>query len=204
MAQNPELVGHGRHELPVDLVIRAGLRRIGDGRLLLASHNPLQSMKMHEPLHGATRDVVPVAPKLMPGLAGPVAPPALAVGRLDLLEILHVLPGTVRGQLGVAGSSGMTVEGCRGDRQNTADRLDPEDLAMLFNEGDHLRNGRSSSAWAKRVRQCSDWRSIGSPFFRISLAVRSSRFSRSSSLIRLQWLALHVLGPLRSPASRAA
>ena len=27
--------------------------------------------------------------------------------------------------------------------------LSPEDLAMLFDESDHLRNGRSSSAWAK-------------------------------------------------------
>ena len=60
-------------------------------------------MKMHEPFHGATRDVVPVTPKLVPDLAGAVAPPALAVGCLDLLEIMHVLPGTVRGQLGVAG-----------------------------------------------------------------------------------------------------
>jgi len=145
----PELVGHGRHELPVDLVIRAGLRRIGDGRLLLAAHNSLQSMKTHEPLHGATRDVMPVTPKLVPDLAGPVAPPALAVGRLDLLMVLHVLPGAIRGQLGVAGNGGMTVKGCRGDRQDTADRLDPEDLAMFFDEGDHLRNGRSSSAWAK-------------------------------------------------------
>src|SRR6056297_2781646 len=101
-------------------------------------------MKMHEALHGATRDVVPVATKLMPDLAGTVAPPALAVGCLDLLEILHVLPGAVRGQLGVVGNSSMTVKGCRGDRQNTADRLDPIDLAMLFDESDHLRNGRSS------------------------------------------------------------
>ena len=106
-------------------------------------------MKTHEPLHGATRDVVPVTPKLMPDLAGTVASPALAVGCLDLLEILHVLPGTVRGQLGIAGDGGMTVKGCRGDRQNTADRLDPENSTMLLDEGDHLRNGRSSSAWAK-------------------------------------------------------
>ena len=106
-------------------------------------------MKTHEPLHGATCDVMPVTPKLMPDLAGPVAPPALAVGRLDLLEILHVLPGTVRGQLGSAGNGGMPVEGRGGDRQNAADRLDPMDLAMLFDERDHLRNGRSSSAWAK-------------------------------------------------------
>jgi hypothetical protein len=36
-----------------------------------------------------------------------------------------------------------------GDRQNPADRLDPIDLPMLVNKGDHRLNGRSSSAWAK-------------------------------------------------------
>ena len=37
----------------------------------------------------------------------------------------------------------------RGDRQNTADRLDPVHSAVLVNEGDHGLNRRSSSAWAK-------------------------------------------------------
>jgi hypothetical protein len=62
---------------------------------------------------------------------------------------------------------------------------------MLFDEGNHLRNGRSSSAWAK----------YADAFFRISLAVRSSLTSRSSSLMRAF---SSLLGPLRSPASRAA
>jgi hypothetical protein len=41
------------------------------------------------------------------------------------------------------------VEGRRSDLQNAADRLDPERLTVRLHEGDHLRNGRSSSAWAK-------------------------------------------------------
>jgi hypothetical protein len=86
---------------------------------------------MHEPLHSATRDVVPVATELMPDFTGTIAPQALAVGRLDLLEVYSVLLGAVRGKLGIACDSGMAMEGCRGDRQNTADRLDPEDLVML-------------------------------------------------------------------------
>src|SRR6056297_367099 len=106
-------------------------------------------MKMHEPLHGATRDVVPVATKLIPDLASSVAPPALAVGHLDLLYVNSILPGAVRGKLWIARSGGMAMEGGWGDLQNTADRLDPEGLAVLLDEGDHLRNGRSSSAWAK-------------------------------------------------------
>src|SRR6056297_4362315 len=119
---DPELVRRLRDELPVDLVIRARLRWIGDGCLLLSTHNPLQAVKMHEPLHSATRDVVPVATESMPDFAGTVAPPALAVGRLDLLEVHSVLPGAVRGKLGIARDSGMAMEGCRGDRRNTADR----------------------------------------------------------------------------------
>ena len=90
---------------------------------------------MNEPFHGATRDVVPVATELVPDFAGAIAPPALAVGRLDLPEVHNVLLGAVRGKLGIARDSGMAMEGCRGDRQNTADRLDPEDLMMFFDEG---------------------------------------------------------------------
>ncbi len=95
-------------------------------------------MKLHEPLHGATCDVMPVATKLMPDLAGTVAPSALAVGHLDLLDVYSVLPGAVRGKLGIARDGGMAMEGCWGDLQNTADRLDPENPTMLLDEGDHV------------------------------------------------------------------
>ena len=72
-----------------------------------------------------------------------------------------------------------------------ADRLDSVGLAVLVDEGGHLRNGRSSSAWAK----------YADAFFRISLAVRNSLTSRSSSLIR----ALSSLRrPGRTPMSRSA
>ena len=45
----PELVGGIGRELTVDLVIWAGLRRIGDRCLLLAARNPLQSFLSHQP-----------------------------------------------------------------------------------------------------------------------------------------------------------
>ena len=64
-----------------------------------------------------------------------------------------------------------------GDRQHTAGRLDPKVPLMLFNEGNHLRNGRSSSACAK----------YADAFFRISLAWRCSLFSRSNALSRARW-----------------
>jgi hypothetical protein len=147
--RHPELIGGICGELPVDLVVRAGLRRIGDRGLFLAARNPLQSMLSHEPFHGTARDIVRLSAKLMPDLARPVAALALVVAALDLLEVLRIALGAIRGQVWVAGDRSMRIVGRRGDRQNTADRLDPEDLTMLFNEGDHLRNGRSSSAIAK-------------------------------------------------------
>jgi len=62
-----------------------------------------------------------------------------------------------------------------GDLQLPADRLDPEGITMRVDEGSQDLNRRSSSAWAK----------ITLASFRISLALRSSRTSRSSSLTRL-------------------
>src|SRR3954463_9619875 len=79
----------------------------------------------------------------------------------------------------------------RGDRQHPADRLDPVGLTMLVDEGNHDRNRRSSSAWAK----------YADAFLRISLAWRSSRFSRSRVLIRSR---SSVVGPARTPRSRSA
>src|SRR6056297_270485 len=148
-------------------------------------------MKTHEPLHGTLRDVVSFTSKLVPDLASTVAPAALTVDRPDPSEVHSVLLCAIRSKLGIARDSSMAMEGRWGNLQNTGDRLDPENLAMLFDEGNHLRNGRSSSAWAK----------YADAFFRISLAVRSSRFSRSSCSSRAR---SSVVRPARSPASRAA
>src|SRR5258707_15096632 len=68
----------------------------------------------------------------------------------------------------------MDVVSGRGDRQNAADRLDPVDVPMIVDERLHGFDRRSSSAWAK----------YADALRRISLAWRSSRFSRSSALIR--------------------
>src|SRR5437016_10647888 len=61
---------------------------------------------------------------------------------------------------------------------------------MIVDEGDHRLNGRSSSAWAK----------YADALRRIRLAWRSSRFSRSSALIRSPSC---VVGPARRPWSRS-
>lgn len=62
----------------------------------------------------------------------------------------------------------------RSDLQHATDRLDPVDLAVLADEGTHHFSRRSSSAWAKNALAS----------FRISLALRGSRLSRSNSLMR--------------------
>ena len=77
-----------------------------------------------------------------------------------------------RGQTGRIGTPGrMLVVGGWGNRQHLADRLDPVRPPVIVNEGDHRLNGRSSSAWAKYALALR----------KISLAWRSSRFSRSSA-----------------------
>src|SRR5579875_3558935 len=85
----------------------------------------------------------------------------------------------------------MSIVGRRGDRQYPADRLDPVRLPVLIDEGDHVRDQRSSSAMAKYALALR----------RISLAWRSSRTSRSSALIRSR---SSVFGPARRLLSRSA
>src|SRR6202521_3604056 len=80
----------------------------------------------------------------------------------------------------------MSVIGGRGDLQHTTDRLDPVSPAMIVYEDDHGLNRRSSSAWAKYAEALR----------RISLAWRSSRFSRSRAFIRSR---SSVVEPARRP-----
>src|SRR5690606_8202891 len=85
----------------------------------------------------------------------------------------------------------MIMIGRRGDRQQFADRLDPVITAILIDERDHLRNGRSSSAIAKYADALRN----------ISFACRNSRFSRSSAF-NLSAISLET--PARLPLSTSA
>src|SRR6266545_2752911 len=84
----------------------------------------------------------------------------------------------------------MLVVGGRGDRQQLADRLDPEPVLVGVDVGDHLLGRRSSSA-AKKAEA----------LLRISLARRSSRFSRSRAFRRSR---SSVVRPGRRPSSVSA
>ena len=76
----------------------------------------------------------------------------------------------------------------RGDRQNFADRLGPVEIVMIVEGGDHVFDRRSSSAWEK----------FADTLRRISLACRSSRFSRSRAS---SFSATSVGTPARLPLS---
>ena len=83
---------------------------------------------------------------------------------------------------------GMASVARRGDPQDLADRLDPEGVAMLIDEGLQDLKRRSSSAWAKNALAT----------LRISLARRNSLTSRSKALRRSR---SSVVTPSRSPWS---
>src|SRR6202142_3428604 len=85
----------------------------------------------------------------------------------------------------------MGVIGRQGDRQQLADRLPPMGPGGIVDEGNHGLNRRSSSAWAKYALALR----------RISLACRSSRFSRSRAF---SFVATSVGTPARTPLSRSA
>lgn len=76
--------------------------------------------------------------------------------------------------LKIANALGVDAGSRWGNLQDAADRLDPKLLAVLVDEILQDLMQRSSSAWAKNALDN----------FRISLALRSSRFSRSRSLMR--------------------
>jgi hypothetical protein len=87
---------------------------------------------------------------------------------MNLRQQNCILFGTRTAEFRSALLGGMATITRRGDLQHSADRLDPEGIAMLVDEFDQDLSLRSSSAWAKKALAS----------FRISLARRSSLFSR--------------------------
>src|SRR5690606_26311002 len=153
-----------------------------------AASDALKPGLAHQPLDRAAGDLDAVQAQLPPHLAGPVEALGLLVDPADLDHQLCVALGPRR-RLALAGLDG--VVGRRGDLQRTADRLDPEASLVVVDENAHLLGGCGSSSRAKKADAA----------LRISLARRSSRFSRSSSLIRS---ASTLVTPGRLPASVSA
>jgi hypothetical protein len=87
---------------------------------------------------------------------------------IDVLAQLLIPPRPRGPAVGIALPALELVIPRRGDRQDRADRLDPERLPVLVDEPDHHLARRSSSAFAKYADASR----------RISFARRSSTFSR--------------------------
>ena len=159
-----------RQELAVHPVSRAQRRPVADrGAHRLATRRSLQAHVFHQPGHCAACHVDAVPPQLPPDFANPIN-----------LEVRLPAP-----------SVGMGVVSRRGDRQHSADRLDPVNGVVCVDEGEHFLNGRSGSAWAK----------YADALRKTSFAWRNSRTSRSSALIRS---CSSVVGPGRLPWSHSA
>jgi hypothetical protein len=151
----------------------------------------LQAQLTHQPLDRAARHGHTFAVELTPDFVSAVD---LHVGLPHALDLRHqacIALRATRAQRRVALTGCMAPVRRRGDLQDATDRLDPELLAMLVDEGLQDLMRRSSSAWAKNALAS----------FRISLALRSSRTSRSSSFTRCASL---VVTPSRTPASTSA
>src|SRR5580693_5517312 len=131
-----------------------------------------QTEGLHQPCHGAAGNIAAFTLQLPPDLAHAIDTEVLLDHPLNIW-LQGVIPSRSRRQPGRIGApGGMRMVGRWGDRQHPADRLDPIRPAVIVEEGDHGLCRRSSSARAKYALALR----------RMSLAWRSSRFSRSSAL----------------------
>ena len=162
-------------------VVRTGLPRI----------RPFKAHLAHQPGHRAARGTDAFALQLPPDLAHTVDAEILLEHSPDLALQSSITLGPVRELRRIMPLGHVIVIGRRGDRQHLADRLDPIRDAMIIDEGDHGLNRRSSSAWAKYADALRN----------ISLACRSSRFSRSTAFSRS---ATSLGMPIRAPLSTSA
>ena len=136
-------------------------------------------------MSGAFRSL-PAAPASKP--CGPIDREALGKDPHDLRLEGFIALGTGRQPRGIPSLGNMLMIGGWGDWQDPADRLDPIMPTMLVDKGDHRFSGLSSSPQAKYAEALR----------RISLACRSSRFSRSRAL---SFSATSLGTPARRPPS---
>ena len=188
---DPQLVGPFGLELPIDPVQRA--RRLGvrhGGAHDLASHARPAGLARRISRSTVQRATVNAfAAQLPPDLVGSVdlhvgLPDALEPAAQDCIALgprAAATPDRVDVPRGASSPTGRPATPCRSARPRNAPRC-------CVDESPHDLNRRSSSAWAKNALAS----------FRISLALRSSRTSRSSSLMRC---CSAVVEPARWPVS---
>src|SRR5690606_4247813 len=191
--RDPELVGTPGPEVPLHPIERPLGSRLCKRRphLPAAANRPSEAKLSHKALDRAARHPPPLSPEWPPNLARTVDLEVLRPDAPNLPPQHLVTPGTKRSKRRIALSGLVRIVGRWSDRKNLADRLDSIRLPVRINEGHHHLSPRSSSAWAEKA----------AAFRRISFARLSSRFSRSSPLIRSSSA---VLAPGRLPSSRSA
>src|SRR5215470_12097898 len=190
--RDPQLIRARRHEAPRDEIGRTHRASVRVRRALelATACNARQAELGHQPLHRAAGHRLALPPQVFPNLPGAVDLVLLMPRALDLAAQPFIAARARRPARRIAlPRSPLVVQG-RGDRQHLADRLDPIDVAVRVDKPHHHFARRSSSAWAKNA----------AAFFRISLARRSSKFSRSSCLSRCR---SSVVRPGRVPWSRS-
>src|SRR5690606_32403069 len=191
--RDPELVRTLGAEVPLHQVEWA-LCRLGRDRrprLASATDRALKPELSHQALHRTARHLSALALQLAPDFTRTVDLQVVLPDPADLLPKHLVSLGPSGAKRRIALLCLVGVVGRRSDRQQAADRLDSVLLPVSVDEGHHHLSPRPCSAWAKKA----------AAFRKISLARRSSRTSRSSSLIRSRSA---VVGPGCLPRSRSA
>ena len=137
----------------------------------------LKPQVTHQTLHGAASHREPFPTQLTPHLPCPIHPIVVLPHPADLRTQLGVTAGPHRPPPGLGLETFVFVVRRRGDRHNTADRLDPIHVPVIVDEPDHRLGRRSSSACAK----------YADAFRRISFARRSSLTSRRNVVSSSTW-----------------
>ena len=174
------------------MIERARRRLVADcGAHRLAPDYACQAHLAHQSRDRTSGDGHALAYHMPPDLAHTLDREILGEHARDLGLESNIVPCPRRQACRILSLRDTLVVGGWGDRQDTADRLDPIGIAVSVNKSDHLRNGRSSPACAK----------YADALRRISLACRSSRTSRSSAFTLS---ATSVGTPPRLPLSTSA
>jgi hypothetical protein len=192
----PQTVRRGSVELSVPMIQRTGGPLVVDRRAQrLASDRSPKAHIPHQPGDGAACGGEAFPPQRPPDLAHAIDTKILREHALDLNLQIGVAAQPVGQMAGISAPGGMGMTGRRGDRQNPADRLDPVDLTMIVDEGDHGLNRRALGNCELRLGEIS--RRLAQNFIRLpELSVLP--------LQRLQTSAISVGTPPRAPLSISA
>lgn len=109
----------------------------------------LNTHALHQPGNRAAGDVKTFPLQLPPDLPHAIDPPVLFENTQDLGPQCLVTPGTVRQSGRISPLRQVLIIRGRGNRQDSAERLDPMLTAMHVDKGHHHFDRRSSSAIAK-------------------------------------------------------